>query len=269
MKVSAAPVLLLFVACRTPAPPPVGVAGGTSDPQASTVEAQKKMMIPSPATGAPQTVARGSLDSERFKALSRRLCVTEGEFSGAEGRVVAASKMRCVHPQSSGDQAKLVFKYQGPSKERTLLKSGASREQIGLKLRARDTCNLLYVMWRIAPTPSVVVSFKNNPDQSTHAECENNGYSNLKPTLGAPPPPITEGSEHELSAEIVNDLLTARIDGTLVWQGALPEGVQQLKGPAGFRSDNVEWTVLDFDAGASAGAGAGVEAAPLHCRNER
>jgi len=266
MKYFAPPVLLLFVACHTPASPPVGVAGSAADPQASTFEAQTKPLIPSSATGAPRATTRGSLDPERFKALSRRLCVTEGEFSGGDGHV-AASKMRCVHPQSSGDQAKLVFKYQGPSQERSLLKSGASREQIGLKLRAKDSCNLLYVMWRIAPTPSVVVSFKNNPDQSTHAECENNGYSNLKPMLGAPPPPIGKGSEHALSAEIVNGLLTVRIDGTLVWQGALPEAVQQLKGPAGFRSDNVEWVMLDFDAGPSAGAS--VEATPLHCRNER
>ena len=37
---------------------------------------------------------------------------------------------------------------------------GELRRQFGLKLRAQDACNLVYVMWRIEPASKLVVSIK-------------------------------------------------------------------------------------------------------------
>ncbi|MDF3068218.1 MAG: hypothetical protein K0R38_3819 [Polyangiaceae bacterium] len=207
------------------------------------------------------------MDPRRAAAFLNRVCVTEGEF--AEHLLVKANKMRCVDGDSGGDGAKLRFRYEGVTAERTALKSGITREQIGIKLRARDTCNLLYVMWRFTPTPSVVVSFKDNPGESTHAGCENRGYTNIRPTTEAAPPPVTPNGEYELSARIDGDRLRAWIDEKLIWEGTLPRAAAALVGPAGVRSDNVQWALLDFDAGAEDSAVKHAKAAPAICRNRR
>jgi hypothetical protein len=157
--------------------------------------------------------------------------------------------MRCVLPRSTGQSAQLKFTYLGKTERRAALKSGIEREQIGLKLRARDSCNLIYVMWRLAPTPSVVVSFKNNAEQATHAECQNSGYSNLKAEASLLPPPAVPGATYVLGASIVGDEVLVEIDDKLSWKGRLPKEAQNLEGPAGFRSDNVAWQLVDFDVG--------------------
>ncbi len=55
-------------------------------------------------------------------------------------------------PVSGADQAaEIRFRYVGPSKADKPLASGELRRQIGLKLRAADSCNVVYVMWHIAP----------------------------------------------------------------------------------------------------------------------
>ncbi len=204
------------------------------------------------------------MEPQRAAAFLHRVCVTEGAF--AERLMVKANKLRCVDAESSGDHARLRFRYEGVTDERSALKSGAVREQIGVKLRARDTCNLLYVMWRFTPEPSLVVSFKDNPGESTHAECENRGYTNLRPSTKVMPPQVTPGGEYELSAQIEGARLRVWIDGQLVWDGSLPEAASKLAGPAGVRSDNVAWTLLDFDAGAGA---AQPLAVGINCRNRR
>ena len=49
-------------------------------------------------------------------------------------------------PRSS---AAIAFTYVGPTPVDVPLASGELRRQIGLKLRARDTCNVVYVMWHV------------------------------------------------------------------------------------------------------------------------
>ena len=87
--------------------------------------------------------------------------VTRGNVEAlAGGRArVREPKMRAVVPWSDGNEAELRFTYGGPSDGAAPLASGEVRKQIGLKLRAVDGCNLLYVMWRVdGKTPIVVGS---------------------------------------------------------------------------------------------------------------
>ena len=255
---------LLALACHGPAPsrtvPDASLAAAPRAPEHRAAPTAPHEIDAKPAKKGP------SLSVERLSMLRHHLCLTEGQFSGSEQLAVKSAKLRCVQADSAGDRARLRFRYEGASAERTPLKSGAVREQIGLKLRARDSCNLLYVMWRFLPEASVVVSFKDNPDDSTHGECENRGYTNLRPAEKIAPPAVELGAEYELRAEIKGETLEAWINDRLVWQGALPAGALKLEGPAGMRSDNVQWTLLDFDGGEPSTMRA-PSAAPSNCRH--
>jgi hypothetical protein len=52
------------------------------------------------------------------------------------------------------------------------LASGELRRQIGLKLQAEDTCNLIYAIWHIEPDAMVAVSVKRNAGMHTHEQRE-------------------------------------------------------------------------------------------------
>jgi hypothetical protein len=138
--------------------------------------------------------------------------------------------------------AALSFSYRGPSRTTEPLASGELRRQIGLKLRAQNTCNVVYVMWHVAPTIGVHVSIKSNPNQRAHSECGDRGYINL-PGPSVPIPAIHEGESHTLEARIDGEILRVNADGALVWQGHLPPEAFAFNGPVGIRSDNG-----DFDA---------------------
>jgi hypothetical protein len=113
------------------------------------------------------------------------LCVTEGglEDSADGSLAVTLPKMRAFVRLPIADAAQAQFTYLGPSANESPLASGQMRRQFGLKLRALDACNLLYVMWRIAPESRLVVQLKNNPGQHSSAECTNHGYQTIKPRL--------------------------------------------------------------------------------------
>lgn len=248
MRTRALALALLVASCQRSPP-------GQLAPEASALTAERheggagtkppppaaSLALP-PRTNSPAPESRGSLRS--------RLRLTQGSFEGAAGLTARASKVRGVQIDSAGDRATLRFRYEGPSAERTTLKSGVVREQLGLKLRARDSCNLVYVMWRLAPESKIVVSIKVNPDDTSHDACENRGYANLRPDTQAEVPTLSIGQEHELAAEIRGQGLEAKIDGRVVWRGRLPAEAEHLSGPAGFRSDNVQWTLIDFETGA-------------------
>ena len=82
---------------------------------------------------------------------------------------------------AGGDAAALTFTYQGEAENTRELASGELRRQLGLKLRAQDGCNVVYVMWRLDPTPKLEVSVKFNPGKRTHEECGADGYTKVKP----------------------------------------------------------------------------------------
>ena len=187
------------------------------------------------------------------------LCVTEGSIGAAADRKLSVDvpKLRAYVNQSSAEAAEIRFTYLGGTSSEARLASGESRRQFGLKLRAADACNLVYVMWRIEPKSALVVSVKRNPGQHASAECGNRGYQNLKPRYSAPIPALSPGQSHRLRASMQGDELTAAIDDRVVWQGALGTTASGLHGPPGVRTDNAQLRFeLAVDAPAAASGAA-------------
>jgi hypothetical protein len=175
-------------------------------------------------------------------ATREQICMTRGNAAAGEhGLRITDATTRGVATTSSGEAAALRFTYLGPSDDQVKLASGQTRHQIGIKLRAADGCNVVYVMWRVEPRPFVEVSVKANRGMRTHAECGARGYTKVKPATSSPVPSFEDGAEHVLEGAIEGDTLTAKLDGAIVWQGDLPEAARTLDGPAGFRSDNVKY----------------------------
>lgn len=182
----------------------------------------------------PQPVSRDDLD------------ITSGEV-----KQTASGFLTVVGPQEraqlkAGNHslALLQFRYRGKSEKTEPLDGGDVVHQIGLKLRAMNTCNLLYVMWRIEPKEEIVISIKRNPGKTTHAQCGAGGYNFIaripltKLNLTA-----TDQQTHRLQAKLEKkegtDLLAVTIDGQAAWSGPLPAALMaDLQGPVGFRSDN-------------------------------
>jgi hypothetical protein len=151
--------------------------------------------------------------------------------------------MRAYVNRAASDVAQLTFSYLGPSAVESSLGSGASRRQFGIKLRAENACNLIYVMWRLTPESKLVVSVKANPGQQSSAQCANRGYGNLKPLASAALPALEAGAAHELQAQIRGDELRVHVDGRVVWQGTVGPVAAAFSGPVGLRTDN---TRLEF-----------------------
>lgn len=173
------------------------------------------------------------------------LCVTSGTVDVAGPMMhVDASGLRGVLPRARTPSAtELDFVYGGPSAEAVPLANGEERRQLGLKLRAKDSCNLVYVMWRIEPALGVYVSVKHNPGAATHTECADHGYINL-PASKLTVPAVAVGERHRLRTELDGRELRVFADGALVWKGELPSEAFAFDGPVGIRSDNVRF---DFD----------------------
>jgi hypothetical protein len=158
----------------------------------------------------------------------------------------SATSFRVEHPSFRAElgeapraSAEISFVYRGPGRSEAPLASGELRRQIGLKLGARDPCNVVYAMWHIEPSQGLEVSVKSNPGQSTHAECSDHGYTFVKPAWSrANLPPVEAGASHTLSATIAGDTLRVAADGQLAWTGALPPQAFAFDGPVGVRSDN-------------------------------
>lgn len=168
------------------------------------------------------------------------LCVTEGRLDPLAGGQLSVTvpKMRAFVLLPSRDEAELRFTYRGPTEVESRLQSGILREQFGLKLRARDACNLLYVMWHVRPDRRLAVSVKSNPGQHSSRECGNHGYEEIRPSTGGALPPLLPGAHHRLHASIGSDQLQVDVDGHVVWQGPLTAPAAGLDGPVGVRTDN-------------------------------
>jgi len=181
------------------------------------------------------------------------LCITNGAVSTlASGRLaIDAPSSRAVvqaAATNAADQiAEIRFQYLGPSQESKPLSSGELRRQIGLKLQAADSCNLIYAMWHIEPDTRVAVSIKQNPALHSHEQCGARGYFNFKSQTGATP--IHPGEVHTLRAELHGKDLTVMADGKIAWQGSLGRELALPFGPPGFRTDNARFA---FDYFASA-----------------
>ncbi len=190
---------------------------------------------------------------------SEALCVTKGEL--ADG-AVAVPTMRGFARGAGGDAAQLSFTYRGESQDSRALASGDVRRQLGLKLRAKNSCNVVYVMWRLDPRPKIDVSVKYNPGQSTHEECGAEGYKKVRSRAKHYVPAYEYGQSHTLRAEIIGDEIYVWTDGRVAFQGRLPDGARSLAGPAGIRSDNVSFDLVEL------AAPKGTDAAPPACKRE-
>ena len=195
--------------------------------------------------GGSSTPPKSEPTAKLAPAAADTLCITKGDVAVANDRTrIEQSVVRGFARGTSGDAAALDFVYRGKTEVAVPLASGDVRAQVGLKLRAEDGCNLVYVMWRIEPKPEIVVQIKSNPGKHTHEECGANGYTRVKATKSAKVFPPVPGTTHRMWAEIDGDSLVAWMDERIVWQGTLPDGASKLHGPAGFRTDNVQADVL-------------------------
>jgi hypothetical protein len=175
-----------------------------------------------------------------------RIRVESGRIApiGADVFLVATPGMRAVVPGSSGASASTTFTYRGPTRDDSPLASGELRRQIGLKLRAQDTCNVVYVMWHLAPSAGIHVQVKANPGQRTHEECRDRGYQGVRASTRVDAPPVRAGERHTLRAGIEDRALRVFADDVLVWEGTLPREALSFDGQAGIRSDNGEFEVV-------------------------
>jgi hypothetical protein len=183
-----------------------------------------------------------------------RLCVTNGAVAALpDGRLaIETASSRAIVQAGAGNAADQIaeihFEYLGPTADSRPLASGALRRQIGLKLKAEDSCNLIYAMWHIEPDMRVAVSIKQNPAQHTHQQCGVRGYINFKSQVSAALPPIRAGEAHVLRAELHGKELTVTADGKVAWQGSVGNGTALPAGPPGFRTDNARFTFEYFAA---------------------
>jgi hypothetical protein len=137
----------------------------------------------------------------------------------------------------------MEFVYRGATTRAAPLASGQLRRQIGVELRAQDSCNVVYVMWHVEPERGIVVSVKNNPGQSQHRECGDRGYTVLTPEQTRPVPSVRRGERHRLAAVISDRELVVSVDNVRTWVGRLPPAALGFDGPAGLRSDNGQFDV--------------------------
>ena len=215
--------------------------------------------------------AVGSSGVPLHRVAHADLCVTNGLVSALPGDRLAvnSASSRAVAPGSTGTSAFIRFRYLGPSADSKPLASGEVRRQIGLKLRASDTCNLVYVMWHIQPDAQVSVSIKRNPGRHSHAACHAGGYTRLKATSRVDLPRINPGEQHTLRAELQPDRIEVFADERPVWTGSLMGTVIDFDGPAGFRTDNARFEIEYLVAARTGAQGPSTMiSTPNHCADE-
>jgi hypothetical protein len=172
------------------------------------------------------------------------LDVTSGRVfaTGRTGLATTDDEMRAVVTDQGvhAANARLAFRLLGPSAAIKPLGSGLVRRQIGLKLRAADPCNLVYVMWRTYPDRVIEISVKRNSGEDTSAECGDRGYTDV----ALIPEPSGVHARHVLEADTQPQPdgsmeLTVSADGAVADQLTLPATLAAgLDGPVGVRSDN-------------------------------
>lgn len=175
------------------------------------------------------------------------LNVTQGKITAVAPNATLATTdpaVRAVHLGGVHSSARVWFRYLGKSTSDKPLDSGEYRRQIGLKLRHKNQCNLVYVMWHIEPVSQIQVLIKRNPGQTTYNQCRSNGY---KPVANIPVAAAGSGP-HWLAARTrrtaTGDLaLSVYADGVQHY-GAKPGEIlsaadtRDIEGPIGVRSDN-------------------------------
>jgi len=162
---------------------------------------------------------------------------------GAEELALRSGTVRATLGGEARSGLEMSFRFRGDSAETAPLASGELRRQLGIKLRAQNTCNVVYVMWHIAPSSGIHVSVKSNPGQSEHTQCVDNGYIQLSPSSSREVAPIERDQPRTLEARIDGTTLRVSVDGSVVWDGSLPAEAFEFDGPVGLRSDNGDFDV--------------------------
>jgi hypothetical protein len=188
----------------------------------------------------------GQTESGLAPTQREQLCITEGQIQALPSGTLRIEdpKVRAVLRHLTEQQASLRFNFGGPTSQRTPLRSGAARQQFGLKLHAANGCNVLYAEWRVYPESSVVVQLKRNPGMTKFADCGNEGYQTIRPSYSAPVPVLAIGAEHVMAVSLSNRMLVVTVDEKPVWQGEVKSELLDFSGPVGLRTDNVK---LDFE----------------------
>lgn len=192
-----------------------------------------------------------------------QVCITNGVIEKDQGSprsfVINAPSSRAVAKSVDDSHGAIRFEYLGPAENSSKLASGVVRRQLGVKLRAVDSCNVVYVMWGIEPQPGLIVSMKVNPGKSTHAECGPKGYTLVTPSFEKPIAPIRIGEPRQLAAALDGTTLTVKVDGETAWVGEVDATAAQMAGYTGIRTDNVrmrfEWLTEASAPGARARGG--------------
>jgi hypothetical protein len=168
------------------------------------------------------------------------LCVTNGSIvTLPSGRLaVDTPSSRAIVSARTPQRAELRFRFLGPSAIRKPLASGELRQQVGLRLRTQDNCNVLFAMWRIAPDSGMYVEIKSNPGRHRYDDCGTQGYNELAPEKSSP------------------------VADKMVWEGSVGAAVLEFDGPVGLRTDNAR---IEFDFLAPVETGA-ISTAQGHCK---
>jgi len=196
--------------------------------------------------------SRGELQ----RVTRAQLCVTTGAVGVAEDDVLGIDvpEMRAVVASGPARAVEARLRYLGPTTDVKPLASGELRRQFGFKLRAANTCNVVYVMWHIEPDSKLAVSIKSNPGMTTHAQCDARGYRTLKARRTTPVPALRPGEWHRLRASLDGDALSVSLDGSVVWEGGIGREGTAFDGPVGIRSDNVRFELELFQSAPEEGA---------------
>jgi hypothetical protein len=174
------------------------------------------------------------------------LCVTAGTIGLDASRLaIDEPTVRANMRDARYRAAELRFAYLGPGSQERALASGLLRRQIGLKLRAQDTCNVVYAMWHIEPNSRIAVSIKRNPGKHRHAECGVYGYITISPETATAVPAVSPGSSHTLRAGLNEDTIEVDADGVRVFSARIDRANLDFDGPVGLRTDNGRFT-FDF-----------------------
>jgi hypothetical protein len=212
--------------------------------------------------------AQPSIEQPLVRIDRSHLCVTNGAITTQDNGLLSIEtpSSRAVVPGTVVQAAEIRFRYLGPTAHSKPLASGELRRQIGLKLRAQDSCNLIYAMWHIETDSELAVLVKRNPGMRDHKQCGARGYLPVKAETAITLPKARPGELHALRADLRGNRLTLTTDGIVAWEGQAPADVNEFDGPVGLRTDN-GWFQLEYLAvlGDPATLGKSTKGNPAHC----
>lgn len=186
--------------------------------------------------------------NDMFNAHKEQFDVTDGQMvvSSDHHLMVSSKEFRATLDVATQQHVVLHFKYLGPTEEIAHLQNGEVRHQLGIKLKAQDICNVVYVMWNF-DTQKIDIGVKRNPGLRTSHECGDNGYhagfghANINQ-----PDPVVVDKWYTFQADLGDKHLKVLLDGKLMWEGDLSDDQSIFTGPVGVRSDNAH-VLFDLD----------------------